>query len=77
MEKPIALLHFNLTRGKFAFFDEPSKQLSFFSLTPKRIITFKTSNVPVANDCESGRNTPNFNGINLEIVNGKVAFMKS
>ena len=33
--------------------------------------------IKVANDCESGRNTPNFNGVNLEIVNGKVAFMKS
>lgn len=29
--------------------------------------------LPVANDGESGRNTPNVNGVNFDQVNGKVS----
>merc|ERR1719270_3167593 len=30
----------------------------------------KVSNGSVANECESGRNTPNYNGLSLDLVNG-------
>jgi len=29
--------------------------------------------IKVANECESGRNTPNYNGLSLDLVNGKVS----